>query len=99
VSWLVIVQSLSDMFLYKNGLKQRYALSPLLFRSASECAIRRVQVNQYGLKLNGSQQLLVYADINILSCSVRITQKNIEFLVFVSEVIGLKANVDKLNTW
>ena len=29
---------------------------------ASENAIRRVQVNQCGLKLNGTYQLLVYTD-------------------------------------
>jgi hypothetical protein len=29
---------------------------------ASECTIRRVQENQEGLKLNGTHQLLAYAD-------------------------------------
>jgi hypothetical protein len=56
VKWLVIVQSLSDTFPIKNGLKQRYALSPLLFRSVSEYIIRGIQENQYGLKLNGTHQ-------------------------------------------
>jgi len=38
-------KNLSDMFPIRNGLKQRDALSPLLFNCALEYAIRRVQVN------------------------------------------------------
>jgi hypothetical protein len=50
------------MFHIKNGLKQGDALLPLLFNFASlEYVIRRVQVDQDGLKLSGTHQLLVYA--------------------------------------
>ena len=61
-----------DVFPIRNGLKQGDALSPLLYNSDLEYAIRMVRVNQYGLKLNGTHQLLVYADnFNIMDGSVR----------------------------
>jgi hypothetical protein len=37
-------------------------LSPLLFNFALKYAIRRAKENQVRLKLNGTHQLLVYAD-------------------------------------
>jgi len=55
-------KNLSDTFFIRNVLKQGDSLPPLFFNFSLECAIRRVQVNQHGLKLNGIHQLLVYAD-------------------------------------
>jgi len=52
-------KNLSDMLHIRNGLKKGDAVSPLLFNFALDYTIRRVQINQDGLKLN---QLLIYAD-------------------------------------
>jgi hypothetical protein len=58
---------LSDKFPVKNGLKQ----TPLLFNFALECTIRKVLENQVSLELNGTHQILVYADdINLLGDNI-----------------------------
>jgi hypothetical protein len=67
---------LSDGFPIQNGLKQGDALSPLLFNFALEYAIRKVQENQVGLKLNGTHRLLAYADdMNLLGDNIYATKK------------------------
>jgi hypothetical protein len=43
------------VFPISNFLKQEDALSQLFFNFALECAIKRVQVNQGGLKLNDAR--------------------------------------------
>ena len=78
-------------------MKQGDALSPLLFNFVLEYDIRRVQVNQGGLKLNGRHQLLDYADdFNILGESVHTVKKNSEALVAATEEIGLEVNAHKI---
>jgi len=80
-------------------LKQGDALSPLLFNFVIDYAIRWVQVNQYGLKLNGTHKLLVYADdVNILGGSIHTIKETAEALVVASKAIGPEVNAD-ISTW
>ena len=84
------------MFPSRNGLKERDALSPLLFNFALDYSIKWVQANQDDLKLNGTHQLLVYAgDVNILGGSVRTIKENAEALAVACKEIGLEVNADK----
>jgi hypothetical protein len=88
--------NLSDMFRVKHGLIQGDALSPLLFNFALVCAMRRFQVNQNDLHLNGTHQLFVCADgVNILGESVHTMMKNTGILIVASRTIGLEVSADK----
>jgi len=89
-------KNLFDMFPVRKGLKKGDALSPLLFNITLEYAIRRVQVSQDGLKLNGTHRFVVYADdINILVGSVDTVKINAEILVAASKEIGIEINAHK----
>jgi len=88
-------KNVSDRFPIRNGLKQGDALSSMLFNFPLEYTIRRVQVNQEGLKLNGTHQLLAYADdVNILGGSIHNLKENAETLVAATREIGLEVNAD-----
>jgi len=84
------------MFPVRNGFKQGDVPSPLLFNFALKYAIRRVQVIQDGLKLNGIHQRLVYTDdVNILGGSVHTVKENAEALIVASKETGPEADTDK----
>jgi late competence protein required for DNA uptake (superfamily II DNA/RNA helicase) len=55
-----------------------------------------VEENQVGLKLNGSHQLLAYADdVNLLWDNIDTIEKNTETLIDASKEVGLEIHIEK----
>jgi hypothetical protein len=97
-SKVCIGKHLSDSFPIQNGLKQGNALSALLFSFVLEYAIWKIQKKQVGLKMNGTHQLLAYADdVNLLGDSLDTIKKNTGTLTDASKEVGLKINLEKTN--
>jgi hypothetical protein len=68
----------------------------LLFNCALEYAVRKVQENQVEPKLNGTHQLLVYADdVNLLGDNKNTIKKSIETLNDASKQVDLEVNTEE----
>jgi hypothetical protein len=85
-----------DVVLTQGGQLQLHyrdgTLSPMLFNFA----IGKVQENEVGLELNGTHQLLVYADdVNLLGDSINVIRENTETLLEANRDIGLEINAEK----
>jgi hypothetical protein len=51
-----------------------------------------------GLKLNGTHQLLIYADdVNLLGDDIETIKKNTQTLIDAGKEVGLEVNTEKLN--
>jgi hypothetical protein len=91
-----IGKQLYNSFPIQNGLKQGDALSPLPFNFALEHVIRNVQETRVGLKLNGTHQLLAYADdVNLLGDNSDTVKKNTEIVIDACKEVSPEINVEK----
>jgi hypothetical protein len=65
-----------------------FLIGLILAAFALEYAIRKVQENQVGLKLNGTHQLLAHTDgVNLLGDNIDTIKKNMETLIDASKEV------------
>ena len=63
-------------------MKQGDALSPQLFNFSLEYAIRKVQETNLGLDMNGTHQVLTYADdVNLIGDDIRTIERTADVLL------------------
>ena len=74
-----------------NGFKQRDAFSPLLLNFALKYA--GIQETNLELDMNGTHQVLAYADdVNLIGDDIRTIERNADVLLNACKDIGLAVN-------
>ena len=69
---------------------------PILFNFALEYAIRKVHETNLGLDMNGTHQVLAYADdVNLIGDDIRTKERNVDVLLYDCKDIGLAVNTVK----
>jgi hypothetical protein len=92
---LRVSKHLPESLPIQNCLNQGDALSSRFSNCALEYANRKVQENQAGLKLNGTHQLLAYADdVNLLGDDIHTINRNTESLIDSSKQVGIEVHVN-----
>jgi hypothetical protein len=85
-SYVLICKHIFDVFPIQNGLKHVDAILKLLFITALEYTIRKIQANQNELKLNVTHQLQACTDdIQLTSKNIPTFKKSAEVLLFISK--------------
>ena len=88
--------NVSEPFMIRDGLKQGNGLSTVLFNLTLEYAVRKMQVSQMGATLNGTTQILGYADdLDILGDCRETVARNAEILIKAVEYTGLEVSESK----
>jgi hypothetical protein len=84
-----------ELFYYTRILL-RDDLSSVLFNFALEYAIRKVQENEVGLKLNGTHQRLVYADdLNVWGDNIDTIKEKTGTRIDASKEVSVEVNAEK----
>jgi hypothetical protein len=84
-------------FLGKNYLKKKDALSPQLFNFVLEHAIREVQENHVGQKLNETHRLQAHAnDVNLYGGNIDTIKKTQKLLIGASKEVSLEVNAKQI---